>query len=186
MQIAPGLNNTAIRASQHVFVSPNKKTVMKRSEINRDELVHNNVVVSAVFTRGFKVLFSLTQHTYANGIDTMFLLSIEQVAKIMETSDRVTNIDTLKDLMHRKGLNLRFLWVLLTKVKLKFSRDLIMIAILIRVMRRIVNEEVKIGSSIKKQTTSIPFVQSSSTQSASVFRRASSSAKPGQKDSTSN
>ena len=68
----------------------------------------------------------------------------------METSDRVTNIDALKDLMHRKGLNLRFLWILLTKVKLKHSRDLIMIAILIRTMRRIVNEEVKIGSSIKK------------------------------------
>ena len=68
----------------------------------------------------------------------------------METSDRVTNIDALKDLMHRKGLNLRFLWILLTKVKLKHSRDLIMIAIIIRTMRRIVNEEVKIGSSIKK------------------------------------
>ena len=141
--------------------------------MNRDELIHNNVVVSASFTRGFKVLFSLTQHTYPNGIDTMFVLSIEQVAKIMETSDRVTNIDALKDLLHRKGLNLRFLWVLLTKVKLKHSRDLIMIAILIRTMRRIVNEEVKIGSSIKKSTNSMPFVQSS-TQSASVFRRPSS------------
>lgn len=37
----------------------------------------------------------------------------------MENSDRVNNMDALKTLMHRKGLNLRFLWVLLTKVKLK-------------------------------------------------------------------
>lgn len=72
----------------------------------------------------------------------------------MELSDRVTNIDTLKSLMHRKGLNLRFLWVLLTKVKLKHSRELIMAAILMRTMRKVVNEEVKIGSCIKKQITS--------------------------------
>ena len=51
--------------------------------------------------------------------------------------------------MHRKGLNLRFLWVLLVKVKLKHSRDLIKAAILIRTMRKIVDEEVKIGSTIK-------------------------------------
>ena len=48
----------------------------------------------------------------------MFQLSLDQVAKIMESSDRVNNIDALKCLMHRKGLNVRFLWVLLTKVKL--------------------------------------------------------------------
>ena len=62
---------------------------MKRAEINRDQPVHGNVVVSAVYTRGFKVLYSLTQHTYPNGIDTMFQLSLEQVAKVLESSDRV-------------------------------------------------------------------------------------------------
>ena len=84
----------------------------------------------------------------------------------------MSNIGTLKSLMHRKGLNLRFLWVLLTKVKLKHSRELIMAAILMRTMRKIVNEEVKIGSSIKKQTSAIPHVQTSA-QSASMFRGAS-------------
>ena len=63
--------------------------------------------------------------------------------------------------MHRKGLNLRFLWVLLTKVKLKFSRDLIMAAILIRTMRKVINEETKLGSTISKPTSTIPFVQAS-------------------------
>ena len=61
--------------------------------------------------------------------------------------------------MHRKGLNLRFLWVLLVKVKLKHSRDLIKAAILIRTMRKIVSEEVKIGSTIKQSASSIPFMQ---------------------------
>jgi hypothetical protein len=46
--------------------------------------------------------------------------------------------------MHRKGLNMRFSWILLTKVKLKFSRDLIMIDILCRTMRKVINEEIKL------------------------------------------
>jgi len=35
-----GMNfNASTMASQHIFVSPNKKTVMKRSEMKKDELV---------------------------------------------------------------------------------------------------------------------------------------------------
>ena len=67
-----GIQNTATHASQQIFVSPNKKTVMRRTDAPKDEAVQGNVIVSAVFTRGFKVLYSLTQHTYTNGIDTMF------------------------------------------------------------------------------------------------------------------
>lgn len=67
-----GIQNTATHASQQIFVSPNKKTVMRRNEASKDEVVQGNVIVSAVFARGFKVLYSLTQHTYTNGIDTMF------------------------------------------------------------------------------------------------------------------
>lgn len=130
---------------------------MKRIETNREEMVYGNVVVCATLTKGFKVQYSLTQHTYANGIDTMFQLSLEHIAKILETSDRVSNIEALKDLLHRKGLNLRFLWVLLTKVKLKFARDLVMAAILVRTMRRIVNEEIKLGSTLRKTTSSMPY-----------------------------
>jgi len=102
----------------------------------------------------------------------MFQLSLEQVAKTLDSSDRIVNIEALKSLMHRRGLNLRFLWVLLTKVKLKQARELVMTAILVRVMRRIVNEEVKIGSSIRKPASAIPIVQSSA-NSQSFFRRSS-------------
>lgn len=102
----------------------------------------------------------------------MFQLSLDHVAKILETSDRISNIDALKSLMHRKGLNLRFMWILLTKLKLKSARDLVMAAILVRIMRKIVNEEVKLGSVIRKPTSTIPFVQAS-TNSGSFFRRSS-------------
>jgi hypothetical protein len=76
----------------------------------------------------------------------MFKLSLDSVAGILDQSDRISNMYALKELMHRKGLNLRFLWVLLGKVKLQQSRDLIMASILCRTMRRIVNEEAKIKS----------------------------------------
>lgn len=50
----------------------------------------------------------------------------------------------LKDLLHRKGLNMRFAWAVLAKTRHQFSRDLVMTDILIRVIRKIVNEELKI------------------------------------------
>ena len=80
----------------------------------------------------------------------MFSLSINQVAKIINNSDKIFCIAALKELMHRKGLNLRFMWLVLTKVQLQFGRELIMIAILVRVMRKVINEEVKIKSRILK------------------------------------
>lgn len=57
--------------------------------------------------------------------------------------------------MHRKGLNLRFLWILLTKVKLQFTRDLIMASILVRTMRRIIHEEIKIRSTKRLSGTQL-------------------------------
>eukprot|EP00353_Schmidingerella_taraikaensis_P012946 CAMPEP_0185593108 /NCGR_PEP_ID=MMETSP0434-20130131/70399_1 /TAXON_ID=626734 ORGANISM="Favella taraikaensis, Strain Fe Narragansett Bay" /NCGR_SAMPLE_ID=MMETSP0434 /ASSEMBLY_ACC=CAM_ASM_000379 /LENGTH=69 /DNA_ID=CAMNT_0028219447 /DNA_START=70 /DNA_END=276 /DNA_ORIENTATION=+ len=69
---------------------------MKRAETNRDEMIYGSSVICANLNKGFKVQYSLTQHTYPNGIDTMFQLSLDHVAKIMETSDRITNIDALK------------------------------------------------------------------------------------------
>ena len=67
---------------------------------------------------------------------------------------------------------MRFLWVLLTKVKLKFARDLIMTAILVRTMRRIVNEEIKLGSALRKVGPSVPFAQSTQ-NTASYMQRSS-------------
>ena len=98
------------------------------------------------------------------------------MAKILDSSDRVPNIETLKTLMHRKGLNMRFLWVLLAKVKLKQARDMIMCAILVRTMRKIVHEEVKIGSCIKPQVaTSNPFAQAQASAAQTSSQGAASS-----------
>ena len=94
--------------------------------------------------KGFKLQFSFSAHTYSSGIESMFKMSLESVAKVLNNSDLIQNINPLKELLQRKGLNLRFSWILLTKVKLQHSRDLIMASILCRTMRRIVNEEIKI------------------------------------------
>ena len=50
--------------------------------------------------------------------------------------------------MHRKGLNMRFEWVLLAKLKVKQYRDLVMIDIMLRVMRKIINEEIRLKSKV--------------------------------------
>lgn len=42
---------------------------------------------------------------------------MEEVAKTLEQNyDRFTNVKALKELMHRHGLNMRFMWILLTKL----------------------------------------------------------------------
>ena len=50
--------------------------------------------------------------------------------------------------MHRKGLNLRFEWIVLVKMRLIQAREIVMVDILIRTMRKIINEEIKIKSKV--------------------------------------
>lgn len=50
--------------------------------------------------------------------------------------------------MHRKGLNMRFEWIILAKLRVHACRELVMIDILLRTMRKVVNEEIKIKSKI--------------------------------------
>ena len=52
--------------------SPKKKTIMKRRENVKEDVIFGNCVVSAIYSKGFKVKFSMTQHSDANGIETMF------------------------------------------------------------------------------------------------------------------
>lgn len=68
------------------------------------------------------------------------------MVQVLEKSDKIFNRASFKDLMHRKGLNMRFSWALLTKMRLNWQRELVMIDILLRVMRKIINEEIKIKS----------------------------------------
>jgi hypothetical protein len=69
--------------------------------------------------------------------------SLDQVVQVIEKSDKIFNIQSLRELIHRKGLNLRFCWALLPKLRWNQARELVMIEILMKVMRKIVNEEIR-------------------------------------------
>lgn len=56
--------------------------------------------------------------------------------------------------MHRKGLNMRFSWLVLSKLRSNQARELVMADILLRVMRKIVNEDLK-ARSITSVTASL-------------------------------
>ena len=77
----------------------------------------------------------MNNHTYSTNIESLFAASVEQVASVIEQSDNIYNQQSLKELFHRKGLNLRFEWVVLTKLRQNSLRELVMIDILLRVMR---------------------------------------------------
>ena len=94
--------------------------------------------------KDFKLKYAMTNHTYSTNIEALFGASIDQVVKVLEQSDTICNGSSLKELMHRKGLNMRFLWVVLARLRLTQAREMVMTEILMRVMRRIVNEEIKL------------------------------------------
>lgn len=56
-------------------------------------------------------------HTYSTNIESMYGVSADQCYKIIEQSDNIYNSHSLKELLHRKGLNMRFLWIILVKLK---------------------------------------------------------------------
>lgn len=81
----------------------------------------------------------------------MFSACIQNVASILEeNSERYYNEKCLKELMHKKGLNLRFLWPLLTKLTNKKARDLVMIAIMLRIMKKVVCQKIKVKSTVAR------------------------------------
>lgn len=83
----------------------------------------------------------------------MLQLSLDSISRVLDQADRIHNMHAYKELLHRKGINMRLSWVLLSKVKLQASRDIIMASILCRTMRRVINEEAKIKFQINKKLT---------------------------------
>jgi hypothetical protein len=108
----------------------------------------NAVIVAHNSSSEFKLKYPLINHAYTCSIEQIFSTTIEQVAKIIENTDTIQNIQSLKDLLHRKGLNLRFEWILLSKLKSGFHRELVMIHILLRTMKKIINEEIKLKAQV--------------------------------------
>jgi hypothetical protein len=139
---------------QSRYISPHKDTILKKEQ-GSEETVFGNILVSAYnYRKDFKLKYSMNNHTISTNIETLYGACIEQVSKVLDMSDTIFTSASLKDLLHRKGLNHRFLWALLPKLKLKFSRELVMISILVRVIRRVVNEEIKLKSRVVHQSAS--------------------------------
>jgi hypothetical protein len=108
-------------SSTPVFISPKKKTILRKQEtanVPPEDIIYGNCLFAGVYMPGFKIQMSMSQHTYSSGIEAMFQMQLDSIAKIMENSDKIYSITAFKELMHRKGLNLRFSWILLGKVKL--------------------------------------------------------------------
>lgn len=108
----------------------------------------NVLMVANNSASDFKLKYSLINHRYDCSLEQIFAQALDSVANILENSDTIFNINSLKELMHRKGLNLRFEWLLLSKVKSKFNRELIMVHILLRIIKKINNEEMKLKSQV--------------------------------------
>jgi hypothetical protein len=120
--------------------------------------------VSAHLERGFKLLPAATMVSYPQGVECVFKTALDSVAKLLNSNhERVPNVAALKELMHRKGLNMRFLWLLMTKVTLKKARALIMVSLLLRVVKKSVYEKI----AQKCRIDSGPFYNAS--KSDSVF-----------------
>lgn len=46
-------------------------------------------MLAGVFMKGFKLQLSLSAHTYSSGIESMFKMSLDSVAKVLNNSDRI-------------------------------------------------------------------------------------------------
>ena len=113
-----------------------------------EERITGTVAITGFNYRNeFKVKYALISHKM-DGIDSVLGSAVSHVAKVLEQSDTIYNHMSLKELLGRKGLNHRFMWTILVKLRVNFYREMAMIDILLRVMRRIVNEEVKLKSRV--------------------------------------
>lgn len=80
--------------------------------------VYGNALIAAKECRkDFKLCLSICNHTYSTNLEQMFAASIESVAQTLESSDKYQNNLSFKELMHRKGLNMRFSWIVLSKLR---------------------------------------------------------------------
>lgn len=92
----------------------------------------------------FRLKYAMISHRYTFPIEQVFVENVQQVAAILENTDTISNVHSLKELLARKGLNLRFEWLLLTKLKSATQRELCMVHILLRIIKKVVNEELKL------------------------------------------
>lgn len=66
--------------------------------------------------------------------------SVDSIVSHLETTDAIYNFASLKELFHRKGLNMRFEWIVYAKLKRERAKVLVGADILARCIKMILNE----------------------------------------------
>lgn len=123
----------------------------------------NALAVAENSRSSFKLKYPLINHRFSCAIESIFSETVCQIAQIIESTDTITNIQSLKELLHRKGLNLRFEWLLLAKLKTPFHRELVMVHILVRTIKKILHEEIKLKSQVPAPAKSMKQTSSTGT-----------------------
>ena len=94
-------------------------SILKKNDSLMEDKIIGNVLLAAYnFKKDFKVQYSMASRSYTSNVETLFSVSLDQVTKIIEQSDNVYNSATIKELLHRKGLNMRFEWIILAKLRI--------------------------------------------------------------------
>lgn len=133
----------------------------------------NAVLIAQNSATEFKLKYALIGHQHDDPLELVFVQSIQKIVKTLEDTDSVFSAQALKELMHRKGLNLRFQWILLAKIRSQPHRELLMIHILVRCMKKIIAEETKLKALIMVQSTR-PKIQMSAPKTIAAADAASS------------
>ena len=69
-------------------------------------------------------------------------MGVKRIVETLEESDTFFSSKALCQMMHRKGLNLRFLWLVAVQVKRKRVRELVLATLMVKAVGRLINEEV--------------------------------------------
>ena len=144
---APGLTLSTLYpegASEHSQGGQQRDALNSKEPSTRG----NAVLLAHNSATEFKLKYSLIGHKHDDPLELIFAQSIQKVTRALEDTDTVFSAHALKEMMHRKGLNLRFQWLLLAKVRSQPHRELLMIHILVRCMKKIIAEEVKLKALI--------------------------------------
>lgn len=65
--------------------------------------------------------------------------SIEQVSSYLDSTDKLYNFNTLKEAFHKRGLNMRFEWIVFAKIRRRDMKDRLGVDILVRTIKRMLN-----------------------------------------------
>ena len=107
-----------------------------------EEQVRGNGLLSCRYLEGAKLKYAFISprdaHTHKRELYRAFSRSLLSVKAELDTRDLVLNSAALKELLHRRGLNLRYLWVLLVLLQTPKARLLVANELLARAVKKVV------------------------------------------------